>query len=74
MSPRTTPTQRDAAGPRWLLLLFVLWLFLALRIGVALLRHEPLNGDLALPTVALFCASALLGNWVWWKLAGKGRS
>jgi len=53
VSPRTS---------RWVLLLFVLWSLLAIRIGFAVARGEPLADDLALPAVALFVSSALLGS------------
>ena len=71
MSPRTTPSPRTTTVSRWLVLLFVLWTFLAIRIGLAAVRHESLRDDLALPLVAFFCASALLANWVWWKLTRR---
>jgi len=45
--------------------LLVLWALLAARIGLALLRGEPLGGDLALPTLALFVSSTILGSRVY---------
>ncbi len=52
--------QRRAS--RWVLLLVVMWSFLALRIGFAVGRGEPLRDDLALPSLALVVVSALLGS------------
>ncbi len=74
MAPHAPPSSPRAALSRWLLLLFVLWTLLAVRIGFAAYRHESVRDDLALPLVAFFCASALLANWAWWKLTRKGRS
>jgi hypothetical protein len=45
--------------------LVVVWAALAVRIGHAMLRSESLKGDLALPTLALFVTSAILGSRVW---------
>lgn len=45
--------------------IFLLWLMLAGRVGVAIVRHESFSGDLALPVFALFVLSTLLVNRVW---------
>ena len=74
MAPRSTPQPRATNTSRWLILLFVFWTLLALRIGFAAYRHESVRDDLALPLVAFFCASALLANWGWWKLTRKDKS
>lgn len=55
---------------RWFLLLLLLWSVLVFRIGVAIVRGEfvggqPLRDDLALPALALFITSALLGSRVY---------
>jgi len=50
---------------RWLPLLLLLWSVLALRIALAVVRGEPRANGLALPMVALFITSALLGGRVW---------
>jgi hypothetical protein len=43
--------------------LFVtLWLLLAIRIGIAIVRGEPLNDQLSLPALALFISTAVLGS------------
>jgi hypothetical protein len=65
VSPRTS---------RWFVLLLVLWSLLALRIGFAVARAEPLGDDLALPTVALFVSSALLGSRLWSMFHARGEA
>jgi hypothetical protein len=65
MSSSTAQAVVRPRTSRWVLLLFVLWCLLALRIGFAVARGEPLGDDLALPTVALFVSSALLGSRLW---------
>jgi len=50
---------------RALVVLVLLWAVLAARIGLALVRHESLAGDLSLPAFALFVVSAVLGSFVW---------
>jgi hypothetical protein len=50
---------------RTLVVLILLWAVLAARIGLALVRHESLAGDLSLPAFALFVVSAVLGSFAW---------
>jgi hypothetical protein len=69
MSAHPTPTAPDARRPpRWFLILALLWLLLALRIGLALVRGETLRDELSLPTIALVVTTALLGNVVYAKI------
>ena len=49
----------------WTLGLFVVWIVLAVRIGLALVRNEPFSGDLGIPLIALFAITAVLGSRVW---------
>jgi hypothetical protein len=72
MSLSTAPAVVSPRTSRWVLLLVVLWSLLALRIGFAVARAEPLGDDLALPTVALFVSSALLGSRLWSAFKGRG--
>lgn len=73
MSLSRAPAVGSRRTSRWVLLLFHLWLLLAVRIGIAIARSEPLGDGLALPTVALFVSSALLGSRLWsMMMAGKG--
>jgi hypothetical protein len=59
----SAPTSSDAPRrSRWFLLLLVLWSVLALRIGVAVVRGESFKDELALPALALFVTSAVLGS------------
>lgn len=72
-SPPSSTTVRPRTS-RWFLLLFVLWSLLALRIGFAVARAERLGDDLALPTVALFVSSALLGSRLWSMFKARGEA
>ena len=45
--------------------LLLAWFAMAVRIGVAIGRHEPLSGDPALPLFLLFVLTTLLVNRVW---------
>ena len=53
------------SASRWFPLLLLLWSALALRIGLAAVRGESREDGLALPMVALFTTSALLGSRGW---------
>jgi len=74
MSSPTAPIVANPRTSRWLVLLLVLWSLLALRIGFAVGRAEPLGDDLALPTLALFVSSALLGSRLWSMLRPRGEA
>ena len=60
--PTHTGSPETSQKARWFLLLVTLWLFLAIRIGVAVVRGEPLNDQLSLPIVALFISTAVIGS------------
>jgi hypothetical protein len=50
---------------KWTAALTIAWGLLGLRIGYAILRGEPLGGDLSLPLIAFIFATAVLGSRVW---------
>lgn len=60
--------------PLALALLVVAWLGLAVRMALALVRHESLAGDLALPAFAFFVCSALLAGQVYSRLSRQPAS
>ncbi len=74
MSSSAAPAVVSPRASRWVLLLFLLWGLLAVRIGYAVARAEPLGDDLALPTVALFVSSALLGSRLWSTFMARGEA
>ena len=62
--PKITSTR----SRRWPILFALLWMVLAARIGLAIVRGESLGDDLALPTIALVIQTALLGSFLYARL------
>ena len=60
--------------PVALVLLVVVWLGLGVRIALALVRHESLAGDLAVPAFAFFVFSSLLAGQVYGRLSHQPAS
>jgi hypothetical protein len=54
---------------RAVLLLWIFWGLLVLRVGIAVVRGESFQGDLALPALGLFVSSAVLGSRVYARIA-----
>lgn len=54
----------------WVLALFGVWALLVVRIALAIIRNESINGDLSLPVVGLFVTTALVASRVWLHLQG----
>jgi hypothetical protein len=65
-------TTKEAPGvSRALIALWLFWGLLAVRVVVALVRHESFRDDLALPTLAFFVSTAVLGSRLWGKLLDR---
>lgn len=50
---------------RWSVILVALWVGLALLLTIAVYRGQSVRDELALPAIALFVVSAVLGSRLW---------